>query len=33
MLRDGRRLRLIPFAGERLIVVALVEAGSGFAPV
>ena len=32
-LRDGRRLRLIPFAGERLIVVALVEAGAGLAPV
>jgi 4'-phosphopantetheinyl transferase EntD len=28
MLRDGRRLRLVPFAGERLIVVALMgEAG------
>ncbi len=25
-LRDGRRLRLIPFAGERLVVVALMEA-------
>ena len=32
-LRDGRRLRLIPFAGERLIVVALVEAGAGLAPI
>ena len=32
-LRDGRRLRLIPLAGERLVVVALVEAGPGLAPV
>ena len=30
-LRDGRRLRVIPFAGERLIAVALVEA-SGARP-
>ena len=31
-LRDGRRLRLIPLAGERLVVVALVEAGPGLSP-
>lgn len=28
-LRDGRRLRLIPLAGERLVAVALVEAKDG----
>ncbi len=32
-LRDGRRLRLIPLVGERLVVVALVEAGAGLTPV